>query len=117
MKNKILTLVCICLLAGCSTGSKDKEIARFPLDLYMEVEVTDAHTLRVEMDNQSGYTMDFPKEFTLEDAKGKVQEGTFICEKTTLEDLETVTFTIDSIILEKGNYTLTIGDTSQTFEY
>ena len=61
MKNKILTLACICLLAGCSTGSKDKEIARLPLDLYMEVEITDAHTLRVEMDNQSGYTMDFPK--------------------------------------------------------
>ena len=61
--------------------------------------------------------MDFPEDFTLTDAKGKVQEGTFICEKTTLEDLETVTFTIDSITLEKGTYTLKIGDTSQTFEY
>lgn len=83
----------------------------------MEVEVANAHTLRVEMDNQSGYTMDFPEEFTLTDAKGKVQEGTFICEKNTLEDLEKVTFTIDSITLEKGTYTLKIGDTSQTFEY
>lgn len=117
MKNKVLTLVCMSLLTGCSFSSKDKDIARLPLDMYMEVEVVNAHALRVEMDNQSGYTMDFPEEFTLTDAKGKVQEGTFICEKNTLEDLEKVTFTIDSITLEKGPYTLKIGDTSQTFEY
>lgn len=117
MKNRVLTLVCMSLLTGCSFSSKDKDIARLPLDMYMEVEVANAHTLRVEMDNQSGYTMDFPAEFTLTDAKGKVQEGTFICEKNTLEDLEKVTFTIDSITLEKGPYTLKIGDTSQTFEY
>lgn len=117
MKNRVLTLICMSLLAGCSFSSKDKDIARLPLDMYMEVEVANAHTLRVEIDNQSGYTMDFPEEFTLTDAKGKVQEGTFICEKTTLEDLETVTFTIDSITLEKGTYTLKIGDTSHTFEY
>ena len=116
---KIIKVLCALLMCGCTQKTNyEEDISTLPLEMVMHVTVIDETSIEVEMDNESGYVMDFPLTYTLEKEGGQdSQTGTFECDKTTLQDLESVTFKIKDLHLTSGNYHLSIGDIVQDFTY
>ena len=120
MSRKCLSLALACILCGCS-GNYDREVSTLPLDMFLHIEKVTSSSIEVQMDNKSGYTRDFPDTYVLEKKEGDtyttVKEGTYTSETYTLKDMEKVTFTIQDLSMEKGDYRLSVGDTSETFTY